>query len=361
MKDMCEASVFAWLGKAPLSTAGLALGSCCCLAAGVRHVRRVAAARRRLQELLAAVVGEDARIVITGATSGIGEELARQLGRHPSVSLLLGCRDTRRGERLFRRPAGVGKQPVRVVPLELLDLDSVQSFVDEVHDFLAQGGPGLRLLINNAGVMRPSGRGGDPAAAAASADATWRTNFLGPFLLTELLARRRATARASPPLSVVHVSSRLERRSKLDDPLLEEIGKGRPGQHAYSDSKKALMLWTSVRAQSLAFKGGEFCHAATPGMVDTQLGRYSLNPWLWPLTKPIRLLLLRSAAEGALSVAAAGLRKQATGCFGRYMDGEKELEDLVMQRMGEKPLAVKVVKWATQATALEARAAGYDR
>ena len=30
---------------------------------------------------------------------------------------------------------------------------------------------------------------------------------------------------------------------------------------------------TSVRAQSLAFKGGLFCHCATPGMVDSDLGR----------------------------------------------------------------------------------------
>lgn len=356
MEEVLPGKAFAWFSKADLGTVGLALGGCCCLAAGARHLRRVAAARRRLRELLGAVAGEDARVVITGATSGIGQELAWQLGRHPSVSLLLGCRDMERGERLFCRSAAAGR-PARVAPLELLDPDSVQSFADEAHDFLAGGGPGLRLLVNNAGVMKPPARSG----AARGPDPTWQVNFLGPFLLTELLAGRRAAARFGEPLRVVHVSSRLERRSELDAALLEEVGKGRPGQHAYSDSKRALMLWTSVRAQSLAFKGNAFCHAATPGMVDTQLGRHSLRPWLWPLTKPLRLLLLRPAAEGALAVAAAGLRPEATGCFGRYLDGEKQLEDLVMERMGQKPLAVQVVKWATQASALEARAAGYDR
>ncbi|CAJ1451435.1 unnamed protein product [Effrenium voratum] len=133
------------------------------------------------------------------------------------------------------------------------------------------------------------------------------------------------------------------------------------GENAYADSKRALMLWTSVRAQSLAFKGGLFCFAATPGMVDTELSRYSMSPWLWPLTKPLRMVLLRHVSEGALAVAGGALKPQATNCFGRYMDGEVQLEDLVIERMGEKPLAAALVKWATQASALEQRAAGYER
>ena len=47
-----------------------------------------------------------------------------------------------------------------------------------------------------------------------------------------------------------------------------------------------------------------------------------MSPWLWPLTKPLRMVLLRSPAEGALSVIAGALKPQATSCFGRYMDGE---------------------------------------
>eukprot|EP00438_Fugacium_kawagutii_P022154 Skav235752 [mRNA] locus=scaffold803:92334:114013:+ [translate_table: standard] len=96
---------------------------------------------------------------------------------------------------------------------------------------------------------------------------------------------------------------------------------------------------TSVRAQSLAFKGALFCHCATPGIVDTDLGRrqihrvihwHMLSPWLWPWTKPLRTLLMRSSAEGALSVAAGALKPQAVSCFGRYMDGEA-------RRHGEHP------------------------
>ncbi|CAE7945234.1 RDH14 [Symbiodinium sp. KB8] len=163
------------------------------------------------------------------------------------------------------------------------------------------------------------------------------------------------------PCRVVQVSSRLEKWSQLNAELLEGIGRGEVGDHAYADSKRALMLWTSTRAQSLAFKGGLYCHCSTPGMVDTELGRYSVSPWLWPLTKPLRMLLLRSPAEGALAAVAGGLLPQATTRFGRYMDGEVQLEDLVLSRMGEKALATDLVKWASKATALEQRADGYDR
>lgn len=321
------------------------MGTVCVIA--LRRMRRVGVARARLRALLDAEAGTNARIVITGATSGLGEELARQFAKHPSVQLLLGCRDEAKGRRMFGKTASVQR-------LDLLDPDSVQNFVDETHLFLNEGGEGLRLLINNAGVMKPPG-----GATASGIDKTWQTNFLGPFLLTELLALRRNVRQA--PLRVVQVSSRLEKRSKLDFDLLEAVGKGQAGEHAYADSKRAMMFWTSVRAQSMAMKANAFVHVATPGMVDTQLGRNSVPPWLWPLTKPIRWMLLRSSAEGALGIAGAGLRKAALKRFGRYCDGEEELEDLVLERMGEKHLALKVVKWAETVTALDQRYQGYSR
>ena len=55
-------------------------------------------------------------------------------------------------------------------------------------------------------------------------DGTWQTNFLGPFLLTELLGRLRQKQQHSP-VRVVHVSSRLEKRSELHQELLDGVAK----------------------------------------------------------------------------------------------------------------------------------------
>lgn len=339
---------FRLVQKAGIALSIGAVGGVCLL--GARCLIRVQFARSRLQALIAATAGEEARIVITGATSGIGEELARQFLRHPSTHVLLGCRDVQKAERLFR-----SSPRTKIVPLELLDFDSVQAFSDECFDFLNGGEDGLRLLFNNAGVMKP------PHAKQGKLDPTWQSNFVAPFLLTELLAQRRNTAGTKKPLRVVNVGSRLERRSTLDEQMLQDANRGQAGPSSYSDAKRAMMLWTSVRAQSMCFSGTMYVHAATPGMVDTQLGRNSVKPWLWPLTKPLRIALLRPAAVGALGVAAAALSPQATQSYGRYFDGTQELEDLVMERMGEKQFALKVVKWASVTSALEARLAGYDK
>ena len=94
-----------------------------------------------------------------------------------------------------------------------------------------------------------------------------------------------------------------------------------------------MMLWIANRADTLAADHNTYVSATTPGMVDTQLGRNSMSSVLWPLTKPLRMLLLRSPAEGALSAVAAGLVDGAV--HGLYMDGVKELETLPQSR-GER-------------------------
>lgn len=343
----------------------------------VQRQRRAWLARRRLAELLAMVVGQEARVIITGADSGVGLELARQLSRNGAVSLLLGCRGAPEPPlskaRLAPQPQVLPPLPQRVpyilprtrcVHLELLDLDSVQRFAAESHSFFSgKGRPGLRLLINNAGVKLTERdlRGAAPPRTKNGFTATWQTNFLGPFLITEFLARRREKAGVDVlnfPVRVVQVSSGREDESYLDRELLDAVLRGETSRNEYADSKRALLLWTSVRAQSLAFKGSVFVHAANPGRVDTRLGLYWLPLWLFHLTKPVRMLLFDTVAEGALSVAAAGLHRQAAGKFGHYVTGEKMLEDLVIWRMPDKQLSVHLVRLATEATALEARAGG---
>lgn len=338
-------------GLGMLASGGLALvvgASGLVFYSGLRRVQCLAAARSRLNELIVHA-GGNARVVITGATSGIGLELARQFARHPSVSVLVGCRDIAVGRRLFSTD-----DSVRVLPLELLDFDSVESFSAEAHTFLNGGSAGLRMLFNNAGVMKaPVGSGGTDSTAELHP--VWKTNFLSPFLLTELLAIHRVRARSIHPLYVVDTSSRLERRSKLDVTLLDGVRQGRCGSETYSDSKRAVMLWTSSSAQRLNFQGNMFMYAATPGMVDTQLGRHSVPRFIWPLTKPLRFLMLRSPAEGALGIAAAGLRDGPTACSGRYYDGERELENLVVTRESDAPLASELHEWASQCTDLQNR------
>ena len=252
MADEPASAGLSWLGYVAVALGATAVGGT--VVAGVRRAARVKAARATFHTLLSAAAGTDARIVITGATSGVGEELAREFSRNPSVSLLLGCRDITRGEQVA---AACGN--ASVVKLDCLDLASVRGFTAEAREFLEAGaGPsvsGLRLVVNNAGVMS--------APQEASADGfepTWATNFMAPFVSTELLASGRQPG-SLPPLRVVNVSSRLENRAKLTEETLGLVGnpaaelkkekKGIRGS-AYADSKRAMMLWIAHRAETLA-------------------------------------------------------------------------------------------------------------
>ena len=157
----------------------------------VQRMNRARAASRRLSELIAiATSAGEARIVITGATSGVGEELTRAFSQHSSVSLLLGCRNAERGQRVVEGITRRGGQ-ARLAPLDCLDLGSVKRFAGEASAFLDGGADGLRLLLNNAGVMRAPEEAsagqvtiaGLPAALLAR-DVVWQTvgaGFAPPF------------------------------------------------------------------------------------------------------------------------------------------------------------------------------------
>ncbi|CAK9104728.1 Retinol dehydrogenase 12 [Durusdinium trenchii] len=168
-------------------------------------------AERRLKELLEEHVGAEGRVVITGADRGIGKELARLL-RHSRVSLLLGCLSTSAAE------AGSDAKTA-ISNLELLDFDSVQRFAEEAHEFLREGKPGLRMLVNNAGYKER--HEGDRTKYGTGR--TWQINFLGPFLLTEFLARRRERDEVQYPASVINVASGHESESNLNKVLLDSL------------------------------------------------------------------------------------------------------------------------------------------
>src|SRR3954453_2396060 len=83
------------------------------------------------------------RAVVTGANSGLGFQIARELAAH-GAHVVLAVRDVARGKEAARR---IGES-VEGRRLDLADLASVRAFADE----LPTDG-GLDLLVNNAGVM----------------------------------------------------------------------------------------------------------------------------------------------------------------------------------------------------------------
>ncbi|MEL6673409.1 MAG: SDR family NAD(P)-dependent oxidoreductase, partial [Bacteroidota bacterium] len=143
------------------------------------------------------------RVLVTGGSSGIGQETARAMASKGAEVILTARNETKGKQVVAEIRAATGNEKVSTMPVELGSLSSIRSFAEA---FLSQY-DALDLLINNAGVMAcPQSKTED------GFEKQFGVNHLGHFLLTELLSP--ALVKAAPS-RVVNVSSRAHRMSPV--------------------------------------------------------------------------------------------------------------------------------------------------
>ncbi|MDP5226293.1 MULTISPECIES: SDR family oxidoreductase [Arthrobacter] len=170
------------------------------------------------------------RIVVTGASSGIGRETATRLAAAGAI-VVMAVRSLEKGE--TARAGILSENPdarLELQRIDLADLASVRAFAAEV---TADGAP-VDVLINNAGVMTPPKR----FETADGFELQFGSNFLGPFLLTNLLLPRLLDA---PEGRVATMSSLVAHRGEIHFEDLHWRQRYRPGA-AYGQSKLANLL-----------------------------------------------------------------------------------------------------------------------
>jgi len=168
------------------------------------------------------------RILVTGATSGIGEALLPALAERGATVLVHGRDAARVAELAGALPGASGF---------VADLSSLAE-VARLAKKVSEAGP-LDVLMNNAGV----GFGSDRKLREISADGfelRLAVNYLAPFLLTELL-----TAQGLPRRAVVNLSSAGQAPLDRTDLMSE---RNYDGVLAYRRSKLALIADTFQRA-----------------------------------------------------------------------------------------------------------------
>jgi len=248
-------------------------------------------------------------VLVTGTTSGIGREVARQLARL-GARVVMGVRDVERGNAIARRIQEEGGM-VDVLPLDLASFSSVR----EAAARFAGTHASLDVLVNNAGVALRRRQ-----VTADGHEATWQTNFLGGFLLTHLLLPSLRRGRRP---RVVHVSSEAHRTGRMDWSDLE-LSRGYGGFHAYANTKLAQILFTRELARR---EPGIAVNALHPGALATRIWRDV------PLI-PLRVLILSvlwlagtgmpSAARGAKPVVRLAWDPALEGVTGRYFKRFRE-------------------------------------
>jgi NAD(P)-dependent dehydrogenase (short-subunit alcohol dehydrogenase family) len=230
------------------------------------------------------------RMVVTGASSGLGAETALALAA-AGAHVVLAVRDTAKGERVAAGIAG----STEVRRLDLADLESVRAFAD--------GWAGdLDVLINNAGIMAvPFGRTADGFELQIG------TNHLGHFALTALLLPR-ITDR------VVTVSSGIAGIGRIDlGDLNWERRRYRPWL-AYAQSKLANLLFTYELNRRLSESDSTVrAFAAHPGLTSTPLQR-GAGRWSRALLAPWNLLA-GDVVHGALPTLCAATHDLPGGLY----------------------------------------------
>ncbi|KUI12230.1 short-chain dehydrogenase [Mycobacterium lehmannii] len=198
--------------------------------------------------------------VVTGANSGLGFGLARQLSA-AGADVILAVRNHAKGEAAIAQiRQAVPQASTRIAQLDLASLESVAALGER----LASEGRPTDILINNAGVMTPSQR----QTTDDNFELQFGANHLGHFALTGHLL---PLLRAAESARVVTVSSiaATQRGLTFDDPNAEH---GYRPMRSYGMAKLAqLMFAKELDQRSRAHGWGVMSNAAHPGLSKTNL------------------------------------------------------------------------------------------
>ena len=197
-------------------------------------------------------------VVITGATSGIGEIAAQRLaGMGARIALV--ARDAARGQKALTRLPSIGSGAAHSIYYG--DLSRI-SDCKRVGAEIAAAEPRIDVLINNAGALF-----GTRHLTADNLEETFATNHMAYFVLTLAL---EVNLLAAAPARVVSTASDAHKGYILDFDDLQAT-KGYSAIRAYGRSKLCNILFTRELARRWSGKGVT-ANCLHPGFVATRFG-----------------------------------------------------------------------------------------
>jgi NAD(P)-dependent dehydrogenase (short-subunit alcohol dehydrogenase family) len=264
-------------------------------------------------------------VVLTGANTGIGKQTTLELAKR-GARVVMACRDVGRGEsargEILAATDGRGELEVRQI--DLSSLESVRSFAEKANADLAR----IDVLINNAGIF--------PQKAWKTVDgfeAQFGVNYLGPFLLTNLLLDK---LKASAPSRIVNLTSMLHTKGTLD---FESFRGEKPykASVAYNQSKLANLVFSNELSRRLAGTGVT-SNAVHPGAISTEITREL--PWI---ARKLIGFVFKGVAFGAKGPVLVATDPTLADVSGRYWKetaetapSEEALDAAVASRLWEE-------------------------
>ncbi len=248
--------------------------------------------------------------LITGATSGVGEETAKGLAQMGATVVMIARNADKLAKVKSELIAETNNEHIDTIQADL----SVQSEVHKAaQEFLARY-ENLHVLINNAG-----GVFSKRTLTADGFEYTFALNHLGYFLLTNLLLD---TLKKSAPARIVNVSSMAHASAgKFDFSDLTREKSYNPFA-VYSQSKLANALFTYELARRLEGTNVT-ANCLHPGFVNTGFGKNNnalYNAGLF-LMQPI-MISPQKGAETSIYLASS---PEVEGVTGKYFSKKKAI------------------------------------
>lgn len=201
-------------------------------------------------------------IIVTGANSGIGFETAFALFEK-GANIILACRDETSAQTAIEyMKAQGGKGTLRLIQLDLSDLNNVNEFAAQISKVYPQ----IDVLINNAGVANL------PATKTKQGfELQFGVNFLGHFALT---CKLYGLLNKTDDSRIITVSSNGYQNATIDFHNLKSE-KSYEALREYRQSKLANLIFAIELDRRIKIRGDKVLSiAAQPGANNTNLTRH---------------------------------------------------------------------------------------
>ena len=248
-------------------------------------------------------------VLITGADGGIGREITKALAKK-GATIVMACIDLNDARPVYESiKQESDNTSIEMMQIDLASLGSIREFAKQFSQEYSQ----LHVLINNAGIFCAT-REETPDGF----EGTMGVNYLGPFLLTNLLL---PILKQAPEGRIVNVASNAYVQGEIDfdDPHFKKKYKS---FNAYATAKLAVVLFTMELADRL--KGTSVtANALHPGHASTDIWNVWPGKWYQIVLNKIMKMFTHSPEKAAQTSIYLASSTEVEGVTGKYFDKKK--------------------------------------
>lgn len=243
--------------------------------------------------------------LITGANSGIGKEIAIGLAKS-GAHVIMVCRNLERGQAALEEIKILsGTNSIELLIADLSSQTEIRALAETIYNHYLV----LDVIINNAGLVLPR-----KSFSVDGIEMTLATNYLAPFLLTNLLITLLKKS-ASP--RIINISSAIHKWAKID---LNDLQYERRKYHfmkAYAQSKLLMNIMSFELARRLS-DTRITVNCIHPGAVKTQLGSNDNHNIMLKIADKIIKFFFISPQQAAKSPIYLALSPDMENITGKY-------------------------------------------